>query len=901
MRSAPMITVFLTKYVPADSTDPQHTGVVMSLEDALALDYDTDAHYQTVRYNTSRDGEAAPRLSKASVIPHDVDDLIHDVLSFDLDTPGHVPLVAAPAAWASNVEHFLTSTALGRSATFYATRGGYRVLFVLDQPVSHEHYGAALRLMAEEMQRQGCPAPDPLYDWSRMMRLPCVLREGQRTDPDAGPLRSRTSTAQAPWSVTHEDLAARAAEAPVSVRRRLADGSVSGVAYSGAASEPRPDAPAVIPAALQTERIRAYLDDDAPLAEPGARHGATLRHLGLVALDLGSKATPDLLYAALHRPYEAMCAVHPDSSLDKLWVLAHEVCARHLARLANGQQEDRADGAVVRGVLARQAKRDAAAATDVADLPDPNPWDAASLAAFVEAVDRISGQEGFGVHFLRARLQAMGERGDRQWPILVALQGGGANDLWVFDRHNARYTGPTSPRSLAATIHKCGWAACGDLIKQETGDLAAPASTLLAQAGALVQRVNTFYADAHGGDFVDEHANHGAGVLWIAGARLRSDLTPCFDPQIAEWLRLLAGDDAELAALLDMWLAAVPDASNVAEHTIPALMLLGRKGTGKTLLAAGLSALWGVDPIGHEEAFGRFNARLGASPVVDGSEFSGSLLRPGRSGEGHDLRVMISQAPKQLEAKFMAPTSLLGSPRVILSANDFGAWGDSPLDEDSYRALVDRIAVLQPDVSAETYLLSLKTSDPGILGRWARRGIAEHVLALRDSVDLSTANPRMRPAPRFRVPSFGHTSSEEDTLRRIGDDGRMGLEALVRGVLIGQWPPLHADESVMISGRTLYITQAAFGACLEKQAKHLKGSAMRKVLGKLTSVGRAEDKVQLPRALRTRGKRTAEDRRRYVAVPLDLVELYAEHLGIEVDTAACAEYDDAGNEKRQAR
>ena len=115
-------------------------------------------------------------------------------------------------------------------------------------------------------------------------------------------------------------------------------------------------------------------------------------------------------------------------------------------------------------------------------------------------------------------------------------------------------------------------------------------------------------------------------------------------------------------------------------------------------------------------------------------------------------------------------------------------------------------------------------------------------------IPIDSTNPLMHPSPRFRVPSFGHASNTEDTLRRIGDDGKLGLGAIVRGVLMGQWPPLHQAEDVFTAGDALYLTQNALGQLLDRASRNTKPSTLRLVLGKLTSIGRAESGAKLPAA-----------------------------------------------------
>lgn len=893
----PLVLVHDDKYARADDTS--RPGLVMALEDALTIQFPTDAHYQSCRLRSSTPGGELPRVASTTVIPHG-DDLIHDVLSFDVDTPGHVPLADAPAAWADQLGHFVRHTDLGQQATFYATRSGYRLLFVLRQPVGYDEYGAALRLLGAELDRAGCPRLDPLFDFARMMRLPLVTRDGAATNPDVGPLGPmRLQLAACTWHPSADDLRAAQDERPVQIRRRLADGTVDGVVYSGHATTPRPAQPCPLPALLTRRSDVAVYLDGSPLSEPGQRHTDTLAALGRVARGLGSHSTPELLYSILHPAYQAMCDRYPDSSLDKLWDLAHHVDARHHARLANGAQPDEGGWLAVAAIADRltthgptltpeaQAELEPIAAHQP---PPVVPGDPQTLEAIYQHGLAAGLSEHVALGFVVQGLQRAATP-EQSWPLLVALQAGGAADLWVLDRYTFSYTGPTNPRALLAVLGRCGWAAFEGLIDPAKGALVAPLDRLLATFGAVVQDVSTFYGTASSCDHVDTTSNNGAGTLHLAGARLRDDLTPHYDPQIDGWLRLLAGDDTELHEYLNLWLAAVPRASDVATDTIPALMLLGRKNVGKTLLAVGLGALWGTTPIGHEEAFSQFNARLARSPVIDGSEFNGSLLRPGRASSGADIRIMISQVPKTLEQKFVAATTLRGAPRLVLSANDFGAWGDSQLDEDAYLALVDRIAVLQPSADAETYLAGVKALDPNALQRWAARGIAEHVLALEARIPIDHTNPLMVPSPRFRVPSFGHTSSVEDVLRRIGDDGKLGLTALVRGALLGYWPPVHQAEDVFVAGADLYVTKNALGALIDRATRNAKASTLRRVLDKLTSIGRATSGHKLPRPLRTRGARTTIDERRYVGVPLDLLESYAEHQGLELDRPACAVYN----------
>ena len=215
-----------------------------------------------------------------------------------------------------------------------------------------------------------------------------------------------------------------------------------------------------------------------------------------------------------------MCSLYPDSSLDKLWDLAHHVDAKHHARLANGAQEDGGAGSPSprwpSGSPRRRPRRTRPSSTPW--LPAVVPGDPNSLEAVYQHSLAAGLPESTAPRVRRPGLQLAAQADPRagHGRCWSRLQAGGASDLWVLDRYTGAYTGPTNPRALLAVLGRCGWAGLEGLVDPAKGALAAPLDRLLATFGAVVHDVSTFYGAAGSCDHVDPAAHNGAGTLHLA-------------------------------------------------------------------------------------------------------------------------------------------------------------------------------------------------------------------------------------------------------------------------------------------------------------------------------------------------------------------------------------------------
>lgn len=220
------------------------------------------------------------------------------------------------------------------------------------------------------------------------------------------------------------------------------------------------------------------------------------------------------------------------------------------------------------------------------------------------------------------------------------------------------------------------------------------------------------------------------------------DIKPTFHPQIAKWLELLGGQYLEH---LHTWIAALTDLDRVCA----ALVLIGPKSAGKSMLAHGLARLWSTrGPTPMSEAFNHFNGELMHNPLVLADEalptdYKGRTLTT-------ELREHIQARRRVINAKYQLQRTLLGATRnIIASNNDHILATNEDLSPYDLAAVAARYFTLRLDDTPGAYLETQDTWGEG----WVDNDmIAEHALWLRD-------NHKWESQERFIIPpldTFAH-------------------------------------------------------------------------------------------------------------------------------------------------
>lgn len=215
-------------------------------------------------------------------------------------------------------------------------------------------------------------------------------------------------------------------------------------------------------------------------------------------------------------------------------------------------------------------------------------------------------------------------------------------------------------------------------------------------------------------------------TLREATAARIADLKARRHAEVQTWLECMGGRKSD--KLLD-WVALAPQ----TDKTICALALSGKSGTGKSLLAFGLSRLWGNGtPTDIDETMGDFNERLAQNPLIFADEYIPKKW--GRSVIG-DIRKLISAGTTTIRRKHK-PTALLeGSPRLIIASNETQTLleGDESIGREGQEALAKRILSIYACDAAITYLKKLSQPTRDAFVRFA---IAEHALWLSENREV---------------------------------------------------------------------------------------------------------------------------------------------------------------------
>lgn len=250
---------------------------------------------------------------------------------------------------------------------------------------------------------------------------------------------------------------------------------------------------------------------------------------------------------------------------------------------------------------------------------------------------------------------------------------------------------------------------------------------------------------------------------------------------IDRWLRALFGGAYEAGS---QWLASLA----ALDRPAPCLYFAGPKGVGKSLLANGLAAIWGLDmPAEMAEAISDFNESTGECPIVftdegfpEGLDFSA-------------FRKMITEHARRVNRKNRPKYTVKGCARFFIAANNedlLRYQKTGTLTADDLEAIADRLLVVTcSQAQAQAARDALRRVDTDAA---ASHEIAEHVLWLAATTPLQPKGERMAAAPgggeKILIGVVANRGA--DVLSKIHDALGMGQSHAAKlGVYVSKnWP-----------------------------------------------------------------------------------------------------------------
>jgi len=333
------------------------------------------------------------------------------------------------------------------------------------------------------------------------------------------------------------------------------------------------------------------------------------------------------------------------------------------------------------------------------------------------------------------------------------------------------------------------------------------------------------------------------------------DITPRYYPEIHKWLVLLGGPQAD--KLLD-WIATV----TLLTWQSSALYLSGAAGSGKTMLATGLSRIWHMGgPTRLENITGAFNADLFHCPLVFGDESV--------SCSTTDLRELVGSNSRTLKRKFLSNTFVDGALRIILADNSGRLLRDHDLAGSDVEAVASKFLNIKVTQEPTDYLRSIGGRS-GTAGWVDGEKIAAHALWLADP-----QNRKVVPGNRLIVEGDGPSLAQALVVQ--GSATGVLCEWIAKYINSPQ-PAISQEGGVVLGHGEIWVSAEV----LEKHWDTYVEMQSRKFT--VTKIGRALSHISLTRAQMTIKVHGKSVNRRMTSVNKDYIYSWAEtNLSCDMD------------------
>ena len=325
-------------------------------------------------------------------------------------------------------------------------------------------------------------------------------------------------------------------------------------------------------------------------------------------------------------------------------------------------------------------------------------------------IQKIAYKQGFSVKQLK-----------NKWVIQKA------GTAWFLDE-KGEYRGPYTKEDLnMASTRYLSRAPVGLFVATPNGIKMRGFASIAQDAGSLADSVISDLATPF------SKFNTNTSTMHEAITPVRTDLVPEFNEDVDKLLRIMGGTE-ELYTKLKDWFSCCSDLNKM----LCAVYFDGVPSSGKTLIAYGLAKIWTTGPPAEiESALGDFNEELIRCPIVLADE---AIPLKYKQSATTLLRSMLSTTSRTLKRKYLPPSEVRGSIRLILAANnDFLLETKGVSSSDDLKAIAQRFLYIKVQKEAAEFLNGISRSTKTYL---EQEGIAKHALWL--AKNHVVANPGKR-------------------------------------------------------------------------------------------------------------------------------------------------------------
>lgn len=596
---------FVTYHIPGDDAIPRLS--ISLLGQIRAQGFDVAVRYLVVEYdNATVDGKHRPWN------PGEFDAFFARLIGLDY----------APAtSW----------------AVLYATRGGCRWVYVLTKNITVEEASAKTAALIEGFTSRLTDLPgtvDRLTDWTRLWRLPYVMRDKKPTVPEGGDIIPQFDQTIDPDTIPSITIPAKTLNyvvEPHTLPKPDQDAARALLFIDGGRRQT--DFYTLANRQLKNRECYPCIFNAASLA-PVSRRGSTLqKYVGqAVSMLYHPDRGPEHIYALfLDAILQLEPAIDVPDWTNELWSACGKIWNKEAAQVEaqnNAQAVVETQKAVESVDLLTSIARGMARWNPHPGLVSPDRREMA------RAVERHMIATSGPSYYLVRPDGLYDPMAIQEKQLIAVVRSKGLDGIIQTTRESE--SGVINDRPIQHLISQYA-TIC-------TSIWSAPAGIDL--SGGIIREINTQHAE-----------------LRVPSYYRNPDLKPTFDPRVDQWLRLLAGKNYPF---LEKWLAYAPA---IEDGAICALSIRGAPGVGKKMLAHGLSEILKMPALASgEDIIGDYNYGLLNTPYVfidEGWPKSGHGRHP-----ADQFRSMVSGDQYTIKQKFMAPVKCSNPLRLVCGANN---------------------------------------------------------------------------------------------------------------------------------------------------------------------------------------------------------------------------------------